>query len=545
MTQVNRRVGLQAETAKKSLEVTEKLQALIAETDTGVTNLIGNVDQSAKRQFASVELMKDLENQAQNVIEAVNQVIRIADQTNLLALNAAIEAARAGKHGKGFAVVADTVRKLAEASERNATDIDGLVRNIQEKAGVLSKNVGDAASTAAEEVEKCRTVTDNLVKIRDDMEVIAQGADVLAKNANEMGAASEQALKGADQIAAAAEEQSAGAEQASKTVETQNQALTEAERAATELVEIAEELSTASDIGKASEEMAAASEELAATIEELNRASDEINTAISEILDTATLQASAVEEGVAGITQIETNSKVSKENASGALEKGKLISDLLIENRTAIENIISGVSEAMTAGQQSVAEIQELDVVSRRIDKIVDAIANVAIQTNMLAVNGAVEAARAGEYGKGFAVVSTDIQNLAEDAQKNADDIKDMVKGIQDQIAIVRTDLTETAESALLEVDRAKTTTTLLESVAADMQIVLTGNQDILTSADEILEAVSTAKQGMEQIAAAAEEAQTAANQASVAATEQSKGAEELSIAIDNIAASADELQLG
>ena len=30
MTQVNRRVGLQAETAKKSLEVTEKLQALIA-----------------------------------------------------------------------------------------------------------------------------------------------------------------------------------------------------------------------------------------------------------------------------------------------------------------------------------------------------------------------------------------------------------------------------------------------------------------------------------------------------------------------------------
>ncbi|MEY8880015.1 methyl-accepting chemotaxis protein [Donghicola sp. XS_ASV15] len=545
MTQVNRRVGLQAEAAKSSLEVTEKLQTLLVETDKGVKNLINSVDQSAKSQFASVKLMQDLENQAQSVIEAVNQVIRIADQTNLLALNAAIEAARAGKHGKGFAVVADTVRKLAEASERNATDIDGLVRNIQEKASVLSGNVDAAANTAAEEVEKCRSVTSNLEKIREDMTAITGGAEILSRNANEMGAAAEQALKGAEQIAAAAEEQSAGADQASKTVETQNQALSEAERAATELVEIAEELSTASDITKASEEMAAASEELAATIEELNRASTEIATAISQILDTATLQASAVEEGVAGITQIESNSKLSKENAGLALEKGGLISDLLIENRTAIENIINGVGEAMTAGQRSVSEIQELDVVSRRIDKIVDAIANVAIQTNMLAVNGAVEAARAGEYGKGFAVVSTDIQNLAEDAQKNADEIKDMVKGIQDQIAIVRTDLTETAETALMEVERAKATTSLLETVARDMKIVLDGNQDIVNSADEILEAVSTAKQGMEQIAAAAEEAQTAANQASIAATEQGKGAEELSIAIDNIAASADELQLG
>lgn len=42
----------------------------------------------------------------------------------------------------------------------------------------------------------------------------------------------------------------------------------------------------------------------------------------------------------------------------------------------------------------------------------------------MLAVNGAVEAARAGEYGKGFAVVSTDIQNLANDAAENAEQIK-------------------------------------------------------------------------------------------------------------------------
>ena len=53
----------------------------------------------------------------------------------------------------------------------------------------------------------------------------------------------------------------------------------------------------------------------------------------------------------------------------------------------------------------------------------------------MLAVNGSVEAARAGEFGKGFAVVSTDIRNLARDCAENADRIKDTVKAIQDRSA--------------------------------------------------------------------------------------------------------------
>ncbi|WP_425463823.1 methyl-accepting chemotaxis protein [Neomoorella humiferrea] len=58
------------------------------------------------------------------------------------------------------------------------------------------------------------------------------------------------------------------------------------------------------------------------------------------------------------------------------------------------------------------------------IDKIVDTIASVSIQTNMLAVSGAIEAARAGEYGKGFAVVASDIRNLAQESARNAEQIK-------------------------------------------------------------------------------------------------------------------------
>ena len=115
-----------------------------------------------------------------------------------------------------------------------------------------------------------------------------------------------------------------------------------------------------------------------------------------------------------------------------------------------------------------------------------------------LAVNGAVEAARAGEFGKGFAVVSTDIQNLANDAAENAEQIKDLVKAIQDQIAIVRTDLMSIAESSMSEVEKAKASTDALVAIARDMSAVVGNNKKIADAAQEIAASVAQAKTGME-----------------------------------------------
>ena len=75
----------------------------------------------------------------------------------------------------------------------------------------------------------------------------------------------------------------------------------------------------------------------------------------------------------------------------------------------------------------------------------------VSIQTNMLAVSGSVEAARAGDLGKGFAVVSKDIRNLARDSGENAGRIKDTVRAIQDQIATVRRELEQIVAAAEAE----------------------------------------------------------------------------------------------
>jgi methyl-accepting chemotaxis protein len=265
--------------------------------------------------------------------------------------------------------------------------------------------------------------------------------------------------------------------------------------------------------------------------------------AIDQIRKGAEIQSAATEESAAAVTQIEKGVEVAQERATVGVEKSGAIRELLGVNKTSVDALITGISSSAEASKASIKQVKDLELVSRRIDKIVDAITTVSIQTNMLAVNGSIEAARAGEFGKGFVVVATDIRNLAHDSAENADRIKDLVKAVQDQIGVVGRDLEEIAATAMQEVEKAKTSTTNLLIIEEDIATVEVGTKEILETATEIATAIGQVKKGIEQIAAAAQEADKAATEAATAAKQQSQGAEELASAIEEIASLADELQ--
>jgi methyl-accepting chemotaxis protein len=328
-----------------------------------------------------------------------------------------------------------------------------------------------------------------------------------------------------------------------QTVDQQSTALTQSEQASGELSEMAEELKNSTDIGKSAEAVAAASEELSSAVEEINRAAAQIMAAIEQINRGAQQQAAATQQSSAALAQIERAAQIASERATAALHKGGVMTEALQSNRAAVDQMIVGVQQAVEDGNRAREQINALEQVARRIDKIVDAITTVSIQTNMLAVNGSIEAARAGEFGKGFMVVSTDIRNLARDSSENAERIKDLVKSVQDQIVAVRRDLEEIAAAAATEVEKNKAVTANLGVIERDMAVILTGSKEINAGATEILASLGEAKQAVEQIAAAAQQAAQASDQAAQAAREQSKGAEELAGAVEEIASLADELQ--
>jgi len=521
----------------------EAIQVLITQSGADVASLITNVAVAGQRQVASVHMVIELEKQAANIGDIVKAVARIADQTNLLALNAAIEAARAGKHGKGFAVVADEVRTLAETSEKSAKQIQELVGQIQVDVKTIADGINASAKTIEEEVEKGKTVTTQMEEIRLAVIEIVRGITEVGALSVQANLAAQQALKGSQSIAAAAEEQSSAAQESAKTVAEQTQALNECEQAAQALSELAEDLKNSTDVAKSAEQVASSAEELSSAVQEINRSSAQIMAALNLIKKSAEVQSAAAEESSAATGQIEKGAEVGQKRSTASAEKVVAIKKLLDENKIGINGLVTGLSTSAEASRASIKQMNALELVSRRIDKIVEAISTVSIQTNMLAVNGAIEAARAGEFGKGFVVVATDIRNLAHDSSENADRIKDLVKAVQDQIGIVGRDLSEIVAAALTEVEKAKKTNIDLVTIETDILVVEKGTAEILAAIDEIVSALGQVKKGIEQISAAATEADRAATEASGAAQQQSKGAEDLSAAIEEISSLADELQ--
>jgi methyl-accepting chemotaxis protein len=278
-------------------------------------------------------------------------------------------------------------------------------------------------------------------------------------------------------------------------------------------------------------------------VQEISRSAQQIMVALEQIRKGAQTQAAATTETAAAITQIEKGAQLAEQRASAASERITATQSLLADNKTHIDALVSTVNNGVGLTRDSLKQIKELELVSRKIDKIVDAITQVSIQTNMLAVNGSIEAARAGEYGKGFVVVATDIRNLAHDSAENADRIKDLVKGIQDQIGLVGRDLGEIMTAALAEVEKTKGITANLLSMETDIAAIQKAAMDATASSQEIVTALAQVKVGVEQVSGAAQEAEKAAEQASSAAKQQSQGAEQLSAAIEEIASLADELQ--
>jgi methyl-accepting chemotaxis protein len=540
---VGEAIARQLQNADIAQTKSEAVQSLVSRTSGDIGLLVTNVGVAAQRQAASVVMVAELEKQAASIGDIVKAVARIADQTNLLALNAAIEAARAGRHGKGFAVVADEVRTLAETSEKSAKQIQDLVGQIQKEVKVIAEGIGDSAKAVESEVENGKTITQQLEQIRVDTIEIVKAAQEIATGAAQSATASQQALKGSEDVAAAAEEQSAAAEEAAKTVAEQAEALAECEQTAQNLSELAEDLKNSTDVAKSAEEVASAAEQLSSAVQEINRSGAQIMAAIDQIRKGAEVQASSTEESSAAVTQIEKGAELAQSRATASGEKLLAIKNLLGVNKAAIDGLITGISDAADASRASIKQVKDLELVSRRIDKIVDAITTVSIQTNMLAVNGSIEAARAGDFGKGFVVVATDIRNLAHDSAENADRIKDLVKAVQDQIGVVGRDLDEIVGAAVVEVEKAKVSTANLVLIETDILDVEKGSGEILAASNEIAAAVGQVKKGIEQISAAAQEADKAATEAASAASQQAQGAEELAAAIEEIASLADELQ--
>lgn len=529
--------------ADASSRRTEVVAISLAEACAQILGSVRAIERGAERQNESVAHIEVLDRRAKDIGEITRTVSRISDQTNLLALNAAIEAARAGAHGRGFAVVADEVRSLAETSDKSAREVQSLTEAIQKDVVEVSQALKASAEAAKREAAAAASVGQALEARREDMTQIAEGSRNILTAALEAERAAIEAQKGAEQVATAAEEQSSGATEAQAAVEQQAKALEQGHIGAQRLAILAEDLRAGKAKAGSVSQIKENSEELSASVQELAGAASEVMAAIEQISKASQLQSSATQQTSAALNQIEKSAQLAKKGGATADDRVQTLDAALKEGRKAVERLVAGISSTLKETQASVATIKRLENVGRRIEKIVEAIALVAVQTSMLAVSGSVEAARAGDSGQGFAVVSSDIRNLSREASEYVERAKDSVRGILDQIGVLKADLEQFIVSAEIEVQNSRVVTAGLQKIAKDVASLGAAGRSILEGADSILSATTQMATAARQIATAAEEASAASREASTAAAQQSRGAEDLAAAIEEIAALADELK--
>ncbi len=528
--------------ADESRHRTETLQTAFVETGAQVEAAVAAVEANAVRQVAAAEAITQLETHATNIGQISRVVSDISEQTSLVALNATIEAARAGDQGRGFAVVADEVRALAEVSERSAGDVQALAAAAAGQVRTVVARMRAAAEKASDEAAAGRAALQQLGTLRGELTAVGEGAQAILTAAVEADTGAREAQRGAEDVASAAEEQAAAAAEAQRAVQQQSNSLDESQRTAQALAALAEQLQ-GDGSGTAVEELGASAEQLSAAVQELSGAAGQILVAVDQISRGAQVQAAAVAQSNAALVQIERAAGAAQEQASGAVDRIQRLSAMLDETSSHVVGLAEGAASSLDETRALTQLVGELMDSSRRMEKVVDAVALVAVQTTMLAVSGSVEATRAGDAGRGFATVAGDIRSLARDAAANADRAKDVVRAMQDQITLTRLDLDRLAVVAEAEIGRGRIVAERLAAARSEVGVVDAGNRTIAEGADTILASVQQVQAGTQQIASVAEQASAAAQQAATAAREQARGAEDLAAAIEEIASLAEELR--
>lgn len=249
--------------------------------------------------------------------------------------------------------------------------------------------------------------------------------------------------------------------------------------------------------------------------DQTSKESAQIASSVEQVAQGAESQTISTEENLQAMEEVAVGVQRMADKASS-------ISDSALYSRKQAET--GGEAVQLTVQQMSTIEtsvtttdkvIRMLEGKSAQISQMVTTIHEIANQTNLLALNASIEAARAGEHGRGFAVVSTEVRKLAEQAGESSDRIEELVEAmeqdmqqslsamsrvkdeVQEGLRLTR----ETEQNFSLIRDTNLRIATEIEDMAATSEEMSAGVEQIVASVHEIARHAQTASTNSQQAA--------------------------------------------
>jgi methyl-accepting chemotaxis protein len=301
--------------------------------------------------------------------------------------------------------------------------------------------------------------------------------------------------------------------------------------------------STVNGLQTFADEVATTSEQVTTSTRDVSDASSEVSTSVQQIASGADDQAMQLQEVAQEMEQLSAMVEEIAGQAGSVAETSTEAAEIGTEGREAAAEAIEEMDAIERFAEQAVEAVESLETRFEEITETTDLIADIAEQTNMLALNANIEAARSETGEDGFGVVADEVKQLADESKQSATEIEAMVETTHEQMETA----VDSVRRAQERIDRG--TETVSEAVEAFDEVVTNieatneGVQDIDDATAGQADSTQEVASIVDDVAQISEETTAEAESASAAAEEQTSSLEEVLTRTRDLSEQAADLQ--
>ncbi|MGB6299127.1 MAG: methyl-accepting chemotaxis protein [Rivularia sp. (in: cyanobacteria)] len=218
------------------------------------------------------------------------------------------------------------------------------------------------------------------------------------------------------------------------------------------------------------------------TATEVNSAIANDESAVSKLSINAKEQVLEINRTVLSVQEMRNSIKSIAKGASKAATVASIASHTAEAGGAAMDLTVQNIHSLRETIGDTAKKVKLLGESSQKISHVVSLINQIAMQTNLLAINAGIEATRAGEQGQGFAVVAEEVAALANRSGDATAEIEDIVADIQRETS-------EVVKAMELGITQVVEETRLIETTKQNFNSILNVSHQI----DGLIESISAA----------------------------------------------------